>query len=722
MNEMKSIIDRNHYEANNKIRQIEEKIGESDEAFRAYTVKNKHDVDGLKKGFQEISNYVYQKGPNKYTYVDSGSKEPSSSKGKETSREEYQSKGDYGKKLEFGQSNGANYEKNNARRSNGDNTRDPNLNHQEYQETFPRLRIDFPRFNGKKAQDWVYKAQQYFMCQRVPRAQWVGVSVIHFEEEAMRWYKWLRHRREDPTWEEFEEELMIRFGESSFINYDVSLKDLKQKGNVQDYQAEFEDLSCMVEWEEKALIGSFIAGLKEDLRIELLSETPTTLRTCFVKARALEEKNRKLMEFRKNSRIPQFESKIQNKKVETTQEAIKTSNPNIQGSKLQNTKPNFLSRQEREERIKKGLCFNCEEKWQKGHQCKHFKVYTMDDMGNKCYALPCEQDYEDMYEDSSIVDEIKGSNCEYTMTYHMTSPNPPNSMRVLGLIGSKQVAVLVDTGATHNFLSLKVADSLEVRRKEHPMFEVTVGDGSKLQSYSMCPDVNLEIQGSSFIVDLYVLPIGGIDVVLGIQWLRTLGEVSWDFSKMTMSFKRPQGGEMSLAAMKGPKIAKGAIRSLQTNQEKAVWLLTNELIQEDTKKETIPQEVSNLLDDFPKVFEEPKGLPPSRSYDHKIELVPQATSVSVRPYRYAQCQKDEIEKLVQEMLESGIIRPSGSSFSSPVLLVKKKDGSWRFCIDYRALNDVTVKDKHPIPIIDELLDELHGATYFSKLDLRAGYH
>jgi hypothetical protein len=133
-------------------------------------------------------------------------------------------------------------------------------------------------------------------------------------------------------------------------------------------------------------------------------------------------------------------------------------------------------------------------------------------------------------------------------------------------------------------------------------------------------------------------------------------------------------------------------------------------------------EISALLHKFAVVFSAPVALPPVRSCDHSIPLVAGAQPVNIRPYRYPPSLKDEIEKQVSDMMQQGLIRPSSSSFSSPVLLVRKKDGTYRFCVDYRYLNALTVKSKFPIPVFDQLIDELAGASWFSTLDLISGYH
>ncbi|XP_019439555.1 PREDICTED: uncharacterized protein LOC109345178 [Lupinus angustifolius] len=136
----------------------------------------------------------------------------------------------------------------------------------------------------------------------------------------------------------------------------------------------------------------------------------------------------------------------------------------------------------------------------------------------------------------------------------------------------------------------------------------------------------------------------------------------------------------------------------------------------------IPGSIQPLIQNFEDIFQDPKGLPPQRSCDHAIVLKNGAEIPNIRPYRHPHSYKEEIEKFVKDMLRAGMIRPSVSPFSSPLILVKKKDGGWRFFVDYRALNTVIVPNKFPIPIIEELLDELGGATLFSILDLKSGYY
>lgn len=128
------------------------------------------------------------------------------------------------------------------------------------------------------------------------------------------------------------------------------------------------------------------------------------------------------------------------------------------------------------------------------------------------------------------------------------------------------------------------------------------------------------------------------------------------------------------------------------------------------------QAVGNILSKYADVFTEPDELPPKRDKDHKIYLEKNSKAVNVRPYHYPQFQKAKMGAIVKELVQKGFVRASNSPFSSPVISVKKKNGGWRLCVDYRSLNAITVKDRFPIPTIDKLLGELKGANIFSKLD------
>jgi hypothetical protein len=202
--------------------------------------------------------------------------------------------------------------------------------------------------------------------------------------------------------------------------------------------------------------------------------------------------------------------------------------------------------------------------------------------------------------------------------------------------------------------------------------------------------------------------LGGCDMVFGVEWLQTLGTVLWDFQLMTMAFDHAshrvtlQGLHPSGFTLEdGDRFLKPFASSIKGFflQIGPSQLSSSPVSFPARTSEPLVDALQSLLSDFGSVFNEPTGFPPPRSQDHQI-ILHDSKPVNVRPYRYPYFQKTEIEKIVKELLASGVIRPSLSPFSSPVLLVRKADGSWRLCVDYRALNHATIKDKYPIPVID----------------------
>jgi hypothetical protein len=182
-------------------------------------------------------------------------------------------------------------------------------------------------------------------------------------------------------------------------------------------------------------------------------------------------------------------------------------------------------------------------------------------------------------------------------------------------------------------------------------------------------------------LDFFIILLAGYEMVLGVHWLRTLGQILWDFGRAQMSCWR--------------------------DDHRAVWHNVSARRSVPSANATVSTDLLEaLLDEYTNVFSILTGLPPPRRHNHRIHLLPGTAPVAVRPYRYPQLVKDELERQCADMLQQGIIRPSSSAFSSPVLLVKKHDGTWHFCVDYRTLNSKTMRDMFPIPVVDELLDEL----------------
>ena len=292
----------------------------------------------------------------------------------------------------------------------------------------------------------------------------------------------------------------------------------------------------------------------------------------------------------------------------------------------------------------------------------------------------------------------------------------PTTHKLRGKIANTTVVVLIDSGATHNFISPNVLEKLKIPYKSFSDLQVVLGSGTTVNGLGICKQLDIELQGLEFCIDCVSLELGQIDVVLGVQWLRTLGvcEVDWEHHEMSFLYKGKREtlvGDADLHLTMAPQHASLELEDMLGSQLN--------LIQSNTP---VSKEMEELLTTFENVFALPPGLPPIRGHEHTIVLKPGTSPISVRPYRYPQTHKEAMTALVEDMLKKGIIQPNKSPFSSPVLLVKKKDNTWRFCVDYRAVNQATVADKFPIPVIDQLLDELNGAVVFSKLDLTAGYH
>jgi hypothetical protein len=265
------------------------------------------------------------------------------------------------------------------------------------------------------------------------------------------------------------------------------------------------------------------------------------------------------------------------------------------------------------------------------------------------------------------------------------------------LLNNFSALVLFDTGASHSFISRVFVDRNRIPTETINTPIRISSPGGELVAAFGCRRLILEIGAHSFPTSLIVLESQGLDVILGMDWM-TEYEAVIECAKRSIMLTTPEKKRIrfkSTFELRGTKI----------NSLKGVSI-------EDV----------HIVREYPDVFpEELPGMPPDRDVEFLIDLMPGTGPVAKRPYKMDVEELKELKKQLREQLDKGFIQPSSSSWGAPVLFVEKKDSSKRLVVDYHNLNEVTIKNKYPLPNINDLFDQLKGAKVFSKIDLRSGY-
>ncbi|GJT42618.1 putative reverse transcriptase domain-containing protein [Tanacetum coccineum] len=283
-------------------------------------------------------------------------------------------------------------------------------------------------------------------------------------------------------------------------------------------------------------------------------------------------------------------------------------------------------------------------------------------------------------------DEV-GVVCGRAYAIKDVEPQGPNVVTGTFLLNHRYTFVLFDSGSDRSFVDTRFSSMLDIDPvKIGSSYEVELADGRVVSTNTVLKGCTLNLVNHIFEIDLMPIELGTFDGIIGMDWLVKNDAI----------------------------IARKYV-------ERGCHLFLAHVTEKKSKEKRL--EDKPIIRDFPEVFpEEFPGLPPPRQVEFRIDLVPGAAPVARVPYRLAPTEMIELLVQLQELLEKGLIRPSSSPWGAPVLFVKKKDGSFRMCIDYRELNKLTVKNRYPLPRIDNLFNQLQGSNVYSKIYLRSRYH
>lgn len=292
------------------------------------------------------------------------------------------------------------------------------------------------------------------------------------------------------------------------------------------------------------------------------------------------------------------------------------------------------------------------------------------------------------------------------------------------LIKGHKLQLLLDSGAEGNFISQAVVTRLGLPSNSLQVaFQVSSFDGEYGPTCTSTVNCKLQLGSYHDQLDLLILPQSSYDIILGKPWFNQYNpQIDWPHNRVSFKHGNLKVTLVSECKLQTSKQFGRTLREIQKNCEDGKYLVAT--VQQISPSVDTSTRLQQILTEYGDVLVKdlPKTLPPRRAVECTISLQPNAEPPNQRPYRLSPKEMKELQMQLDNLMKSRLIRPSTSPYAAPVLFVKKGDGSFRMCIDYRALNRLTIKNKYPLPRIDDLLDALGGAQYFSKIDLKSAYH
>ena len=423
------------------------------------------------------------------------------------------------------------------------------------QSNWKMRKLDLPLFDGTNPDGWILRAERFFHFYRLGEEDQLEAAIVALEGDALLWYQWERQRHAVPSWDALKKLILRRFRSTATGTLHEQWLAHEQTGTVAEYQRRFIELLAPIDGiPEEIAKGQYIKGLKEEIRIEVRILDPITLDQAMELSMRIEEKWRLGPRPKPVLNIPTWRNPYHNpranpisptqiQKLSPSKTTTIPKSHNHHPHTNQNTFNTYknsggmrrLSEKELQQKREQGLCFRCDEKWSVNHRCQRRGLSVL---------LTEEEEEDEMAEDGELAaTEVRANetiinhpNSNLTPEVSLSSVmglTGPKTMRLAGIINEQDVVVMIDPGATHNFISKAAAQQLGLNPTENRSFGVTLGTGETVQGEGVCKGVVLDLQGVTIVEEFLILPLGSSDVILGIQWLEKLGTISTNWKTDT---------------------------------------------------------------------------------------------------------------------------------------------------------------------------------------------